>query len=132
MEISAPRYVAVLAVCSPFLDSYSHSLKLDITGVAGCSALSNWCMLSMYHQTKTTETRAHVFTDSYGSGSGTSTSGCCGSCCDKSFNEDSFDEQVRRDMEATRDPNAPRPEQMQPAEKMTVTSPKEAADKEDS
>ncbi|SJL10524.1 uncharacterized protein ARMOST_13911 [Armillaria ostoyae] len=33
---------------------------------------------------------------SYGSGSGTSTSGCCGSCCDKSFNEDSFDEQVKR------------------------------------
>ncbi|KAK0220888.1 hypothetical protein EDD85DRAFT_265768 [Armillaria nabsnona] len=83
--------------------------------IAGCSALSNWCMLN-----------------SYGSGSGTSTSGCCGSCCDKSFNEDSFDEQVRRDMEATRDSNAPRPEQMQPAEKMTVTSPKEAADKEDS
>ncbi|PBK81402.1 hypothetical protein ARMGADRAFT_948250 [Armillaria gallica] len=68
----------------------------------------------------------------YGSGSGTSTSGCCGSCCDKSFNEDSFDEQVRRDMEATRDPNAPRPEQMQPAEKMSITSPKEAANKEDS
>ncbi|PBK63215.1 hypothetical protein ARMSODRAFT_546382 [Armillaria solidipes] len=70
--------------------------------------------------------------NSYGSDSGTSTSGCCGSCCDKSFNEDSFDEQVRRDMEVTRDPNAPRPEQMQPAEKMTITSPKEAADKEDS
>ncbi|SJL10515.1 uncharacterized protein ARMOST_13901 [Armillaria ostoyae] len=100
VEISAPRYVVVLA-------SY--------TGVAGSSALSNWCMLN-----------------SYGSDSGTSTSGCCGSCCDKSFNEDSFDEQVRSDLEATRDPNAPRPEQMQPAEKMTITSPKEAADKEDS
>ncbi|KAK0205406.1 hypothetical protein DFS33DRAFT_1383315 [Desarmillaria ectypa] len=92
------------------------SICCGLCCVACSSALSNWCMLK-----------------SYGSGSGTSTSGCCGSCCDKSFNEDSFDEQVRRDMEATRDPNAPtRPEQMQPAQKMTIAAPKEVDTKDKS
>ncbi|EEB95972.1 hypothetical protein MPER_04975 [Moniliophthora perniciosa FA553] len=28
--------------------------------------------------------------------------GCCGSCCDRSFNDDNFDEEVKKDMEKTR------------------------------
>ncbi|KAF8884212.1 hypothetical protein CPB84DRAFT_172834 [Gymnopilus junonius] len=35
--------------------------------------------------------------------------GCCGSCCSDSFNEDSFDAQIQKDLENTRDPNAPAP-----------------------
>ncbi|KAF8802361.1 hypothetical protein BYT27DRAFT_6765955 [Phlegmacium glaucopus] len=35
------------------------------------------------------------------------TAGCCGSCCNNSFNEDRFEEQVKENLEKTRDPNAP-------------------------
>lgn len=48
-----------------------------------------------------------------GSTSGSGCCGCCGSCCSKSFDEDAFEEQVRKDLEKTRDPNAPVPVQQQ-------------------
>ena len=42
----------------------------------------------------------------YGSRGCTCQAGCCGSCCKDSFDEDTFEDQVRKDMEKTRDPNA--------------------------
>ncbi|KAF9530527.1 hypothetical protein CPB83DRAFT_850474 [Crepidotus variabilis] len=61
----------------------------------------------------------------YGSKSGSSSSGCCGCCCRKSFDEDAFEEEVRRDMEKTRDPNAPRlqhPTNQQPSQGNAMAS----------
>jgi len=64
---------------------------------------------------------ARVLTDSpatYGAdgccGSRNSNAGCCGSCCGKSFDEDIFDEQVKKDLEKTRDPDAAPPTEKQP------------------
>ncbi|EFI27494.1 hypothetical protein CC1G_15529 [Coprinopsis cinerea okayama7 len=35
------------------------------------------------------------------------TAGCCNSCFSSKFNEDNFEAELQRDMEKTRDPNAP-------------------------
>ncbi|KAG7445198.1 uncharacterized protein BT62DRAFT_920483 [Guyanagaster necrorhizus] len=42
---------------------------------------------------------------------GNGQAGCCGSCCDKCFNEDDFDEQTKKDSTN---------QQMQPAQQMYV------------
>lgn len=48
-----------------------------------------------------------IITETYGAGSGSGgNAGCCGKCFKSSFDEDGFEEEVRRDMEKTRDPNA--------------------------
>jgi len=36
---------------------------------------------------------------------GRNSQGCCGSCCADSFNEDTFDEQVKKDMARIRAPD---------------------------
>ncbi|KAF9011881.1 hypothetical protein BDQ17DRAFT_1218170, partial [Cyathus striatus] len=48
-------------------------------------------------------------TRAYGADGCCDNGGCCGSCCSKSFNEDTFDEDIQKDMEKTRDPNAASP-----------------------
>jgi hypothetical protein len=64
--------------------------------------------------------------ETYGSGRGsTSQAGCCGPCCSKSFDADAFEDEVRKDMEKTRDPNAvpnPQRQQMTPSQGMAVNS----------
>ncbi|KAF9557806.1 hypothetical protein CPC08DRAFT_710119 [Agrocybe pediades] len=66
------------------------------------------------------------YSESYGSRGcgGNSSAGCCGRCCSQSFDEDAFDEQVKKDMEKTRDPNAPssppKNQQMAPTEGMSA------------
>ncbi|KAK0205494.1 hypothetical protein DFS33DRAFT_773642 [Desarmillaria ectypa] len=44
---------------------------------------------------------------------GNGQAGCCGSCCDKCFNEDDFDNRAKKDAETTN-------QQMQPAQQMSV------------
>jgi len=58
-----------------------------ICGIVIFSALNTWC-------------NTHAF-GANGCGNSNSTAGCCGSCFDKSFNEDRFDEQVKEDSENT-------------------------------
>ncbi|KIY70225.1 hypothetical protein CYLTODRAFT_419956 [Cylindrobasidium torrendii FP15055 ss-10] len=55
-------------------------------------------------------------TKSYGDG-GNSTAGCCGPCCNKSFDEDGFDAAVKKDADRNRDSNTP----MKPSEPMVAT-----------
>ncbi|GLB39862.1 hypothetical protein LshimejAT787_0703720 [Lyophyllum shimeji] len=54
-------------------------------------------------------------------------SGCCGSCCGDSFNEDSFDKEVQKDLEKTRAPDGSEPGTtqvtQQPAAGHTMTVP---------
>ncbi|TFK31501.1 hypothetical protein BDQ12DRAFT_129184 [Crucibulum laeve] len=73
--------------------------------VAGTGMLGNWCDTTTYGVDGCCN-RNH--------------SGCCGSCCSDSFNEDAFDKQVQKDMEHTRDPNAPPPQQPGPSQEMAV------------
>jgi len=47
-------------------------------------------------------------------GSGNTTAGCCGSCCDDSFNEDSFDKHMAKSGAE------PKASQLAPAGEMTV------------
>ncbi|KAG8216042.1 hypothetical protein J3R82DRAFT_8039 [Butyriboletus roseoflavus] len=57
-------------------------------GIAACcglcaySALANWCII-------------HPFGADVRCGGGPR--GCCGSCCDSSFNEDNFDERMKKE-----------------------------------
>ncbi|KAF9045245.1 hypothetical protein BJ165DRAFT_1404466 [Panaeolus papilionaceus] len=60
-----------------------------VSALCGFGALTNWCT-----------------TGTWGSGGSNNTAGCCGSCCNKSFDDDAFEEQVAKDMEKTRDPSA--------------------------
>lgn len=65
-----------------------------------------------------------LFVAPYGAGgccNSNSTAGCCGSCC-KGFDEDTFDAQVKKDLEKTRDPNAPpiNPSQPEPQQEMSL------------
>lgn len=48
--------------------------------------------------------------------------GCCGFCCNKGFNEDSFEDEVQKDIAKTRDSNAPA-EQPKASPDMTVPNP---------
>ncbi|KAF9034691.1 hypothetical protein BDZ89DRAFT_1062419 [Hymenopellis radicata] len=43
----------------------------------------------------------------FGGGGSNRQRGCCNPCCAKSFDEDAFDAAVAKDMQKTRDPNAP-------------------------
>jgi len=58
----------------------------DVGGICGLiifSALNPWC-------------NTHAF-GANGCCNSNSTAGCCGSCCNKSFDEDRFDEQMEED-----------------------------------
>ncbi|KAG5639733.1 hypothetical protein H0H81_000013 [Sphagnurus paluster] len=60
----------------------------------GCCAICCFSALQSWFNTK-----------NWGAGgccNSNSTSGCCGSCCGDSFNEDAFDRAVQEDLEKTR------------------------------
>ncbi|KAK0219689.1 hypothetical protein EDD85DRAFT_336952 [Armillaria nabsnona] len=65
----------------------------------GSSALSTWSIQNNW--------------GADGCCSGNGQAGCCGSCCDKCFNDDDFDEQTKKDVKTTG-------QQMQGAQQMSV------------
>ncbi|KIM36140.1 hypothetical protein M413DRAFT_449347 [Hebeloma cylindrosporum] len=82
-------------------------------GICGCCCVSIFSILNPW-----------CTTTPYGAGgccNSNSTAGCCGSCC-KGFDEDVFDAQVKKDLEETRDPDAPpiNPNQPEPKQGMSV------------
>ncbi len=88
------------------------------TGTAGSSALSTWSIQSACCSQAPVSHRPKlvVVTDNWGANgccSGNGQAGCCGSCCDKCFNEDDFDEQTKKDAKTT-------DQQMQGAQPMSV------------
>ncbi|KAJ7735920.1 hypothetical protein B0H16DRAFT_1574735 [Mycena metata] len=82
----------------------------DAEAGAGCcgiilfSALEPWC------NTKT-----------YGASDGNRLAGCCGSCCNKSFNEDSTDTWAKPSSQ-------PETTQPQPSKTMSIPAPSQTAD----
>ncbi|EDR10278.1 uncharacterized protein LACBIDRAFT_317006 [Laccaria bicolor S238N-H82] len=62
--------------------------------LGGEAGLATWCNTQTFGAGGCPCCRNHV-------------NGCCGSCCNDSFDEDAFDKKVRKDLENTRDPNAP-------------------------
>ncbi|KAF5325359.1 hypothetical protein D9619_009630 [Psilocybe cf. subviscida] len=67
-----------------------------------CSILCGGCCLAIF-----STLTAFCSTKTYGAGSGSGgNTGCCGKCFKSSFDEDGFEDEVRKDMEKTRDPNA--------------------------
>ncbi|KAF7300424.1 hypothetical protein HMN09_00926100 [Mycena chlorophos] len=65
-------------------------------GVGGCCATVIYSIFQPFCNTK-----------AWGSGGGTRVAGCCGSCFDKSFNEDSLDKwEEKKDGAETKQPQA--------------------------
>ncbi|KAJ6570902.1 hypothetical protein DFH09DRAFT_1362528 [Mycena vulgaris] len=78
-----------------------------LCAICGFSALSNWCNLHAY-------------------GGNSKINGCCGSCCNKSFNDDSTDKWANDKAQARTERSQPAPSEPMKIPSSTEPSPEHA------